>query len=439
MKLTFAKVLNLIKKYTKGSRQATITIAASDSSFKSKIMADFVCTGENDQEVIMEAINSLTDTGGRVLLLEGTYGINGNIDVTKSNVVIEGMGSGTVIRDNAPTINRRIFNINGVSNIAIRNLTIDANYGSHGLFEQAIWIDNSNKIEISGVIFRNVPNHAIYINSGNNIIVSKNQGYDIFRLVYSTSNASGIIISNNLVNGSYDGLAMIDGSNVTIANNISMNVTEGYNVMATGDNITVSNNVLQNQGWSAMVINGNSITVMGNSIDTVTDGVGIHVEGGSGISLISNAIRNTSLSGIHVSTPSMVGNNIIENTGDHGILVEANDSYVLNNVLRNINKHGIFIYRGDYNQVIGNSVTNASLESSGSYNGIHIEGDSRDYARYNYVVENVIRGGQYGYAISMPAFADYNTVLKNKYVRGTSGGIYYTGIQILDDNFEIFW
>lgn len=73
----------------------TITIACSTS--KHKNTADYHCNGTNDQTVIQQAIDALPSTGGKIVLLEGTYNISGQINVNKPNVTICGMGNSTVL------------------------------------------------------------------------------------------------------------------------------------------------------------------------------------------------------------------------------------------------------------------------------------------------------------------------------------------------------
>lgn len=57
----------------KTTRSATIVIAASDSSAKSKAQADYVCDGTNDEVEIQAAIETLPASGGCIQFLEGNY------------------------------------------------------------------------------------------------------------------------------------------------------------------------------------------------------------------------------------------------------------------------------------------------------------------------------------------------------------------------------
>ncbi len=56
-----------------------VTVAAANSSERDKTLADFVCTGSNDEQTIQKAINSL-GVSGRVELYYGTYMIDGFTD-----------------------------------------------------------------------------------------------------------------------------------------------------------------------------------------------------------------------------------------------------------------------------------------------------------------------------------------------------------------------
>ena len=73
------------------------TITISSSTSKHMPTADYYCTGANGQTEINDAISALPSTGGKIVLLEGTYNINGQINVNKPNVTICGMGNSTVL------------------------------------------------------------------------------------------------------------------------------------------------------------------------------------------------------------------------------------------------------------------------------------------------------------------------------------------------------
>ncbi|WP_018925007.1 hypothetical protein [Salsuginibacillus kocurii] len=76
-------------------KAATLVVAADDASDDMKNGADFVCSGSSDEVTILEAIESLPEVGGRVLLSEGVFNINdseGIEIVDKENITLEGQG-----------------------------------------------------------------------------------------------------------------------------------------------------------------------------------------------------------------------------------------------------------------------------------------------------------------------------------------------------------
>ena len=91
---------------------------------------DYLCDGINDEEEIQQAINSLIDKGGRILLLSGTYNIGTNLPIRFSsntkhiNIVLEGQGMSTMINCNQlQNSDLYLFEFNGPA-VTIKNLQI---------------------------------------------------------------------------------------------------------------------------------------------------------------------------------------------------------------------------------------------------------------------------------------------------------------------------
>jgi hypothetical protein len=79
------------------SRSATFVIAASNASEKSKQGADYVCTGENDQNTINLALGALPAGGGKIQLTEGDFNFHNTVGDFEKDVMIQGCGRSTVI------------------------------------------------------------------------------------------------------------------------------------------------------------------------------------------------------------------------------------------------------------------------------------------------------------------------------------------------------
>ncbi|MCC8170146.1 MAG: hypothetical protein LIO59_07310 [Oscillospiraceae bacterium] len=112
------------------TRAATIVVAASDSV--SKYGVDYRCTGTSDDTVIQSAIDALPDTGGKIVLLEGTYNISTALTCDK-DVVFEGMGEGTFF----DVLSTGFMSFTGDSNAVFRDMSFSSTTISMGLFRRS--------------------------------------------------------------------------------------------------------------------------------------------------------------------------------------------------------------------------------------------------------------------------------------------------------------
>lgn len=80
-------------------RGATLKVAASNATAKSKAAADYVCDGVADEVEINAAIASLDGIGGCVELSEGTFNVADAIGYSRQfdNIWIKGQGYSTVV------------------------------------------------------------------------------------------------------------------------------------------------------------------------------------------------------------------------------------------------------------------------------------------------------------------------------------------------------
>jgi hypothetical protein len=75
---------------------ATKVVATSQAGYSTN-QVDYLCNGSNDAAQINAAIAALPSTGGRVVLLEGTYNITATLNLSKDNMTFEGMGKKSTI------------------------------------------------------------------------------------------------------------------------------------------------------------------------------------------------------------------------------------------------------------------------------------------------------------------------------------------------------
>lgn len=208
--LTTVKNSNLSSTH-KITRSATIVVAASDSSAKSKAQADYVCDGTADNVEIQAAIATFSSIGGILHMCSGTYAAHNNILVNKPNVTIEGDGSGTkivlanavsstlvsdvvagasVIQVNDPTL----FSVGDVVAVSDDNTT--TLYGRHRAEAATITQISGNTITLNG-------------NFTNGYTVAANAYVVTCPSVVHCAGNSGITIKNLYIDGNKSNQPMI--------------------------------------------------------------------------------------------------------------------------------------------------------------------------------------------------------------------------------------
>lgn len=237
------------------------TITISSSTSKHMLTADYYCSGTNDQAVTNNAISSLPSTGGKIVLLEGTYNISGQINVNKPNVTICGMGNSTVLN-----CKQGIWGIAATqTNFTVANLkmTFDT-YNGNG---------NSICIYASGsrCKFENLDlSNAVYgINCGG--------GYSIIRNVTATGNRTNIHLGSghNVVSDCYSENAQETGVRIEGEYNIVANCyisdAEIYGVLLTGGGKNkVAGNVIKKDSYSD---SQHSIRVTSSTYNSCSDNI----------------------------------------------------------------------------------------------------------------------------------------------------------------------
>ena len=268
----------------------TITIACSTS--KHKNTADYCCTGTNDQTVIQQAIDALPATGGKIVLLEGTYNISGQINVNKPNVTICGMGNNTILKAAKSSSTLTMLRCGTHSGFKISNLVMDfENNSSADCIGIQLYVSGHSTIE----------NISILNNKGNGIEWYKcdytrfngvsfvnvrqciwDRGYNhssIFSGVIIDTATNGIVLETNSELNQIDGCIVRYATGKGISSDsaytmINDNIVYGCGVgiTANGNCSTVSdNNACDND--TGISINGKMINVSGNTA-VRTDGSG---------------------------------------------------------------------------------------------------------------------------------------------------------------------
>jgi parallel beta-helix repeat protein len=213
---------------------------------------DYLCDGTADQTEINAAITALPETGGEIVILDGTYNIAARINVNKNNVSIRGNGNATILKRMFNSYsNEGVITLISRSGCKIANLQIEGNKTS----------------------YTNTNNCCIYLHSSNN----------------------NTITGNTCNNSKYSGIHLADASNEnTITGNTCNNNSNGIYLEYTSNNNTVTGNACNNNGSGIFLDYVNNNTVTGNTCNN--NDYGIYLESTSNNTITSNTcIRGTGL------------------------------------------------------------------------------------------------------------------------------------------------
>jgi hypothetical protein len=168
------------------TRSATLVIAASDSSEKSKAQADYVCDGTADNVEIQAALDALPGTGGEIKLLEGSFQITSEIIYESvSDILLCGTGKSTklITGDNSCIrVGHRTDAEKAATDITFRDFYIDGTAQHLATTTPEILQDNNFGIDIESPNgeTKNIYMYNLHIyNTGNDAIYGYAPGYAV--------------------------------------------------------------------------------------------------------------------------------------------------------------------------------------------------------------------------------------------------------------------
>ena len=386
---------------------------------------DYNCDGTDDQTEINEAISTLPVGGGIVRLKKGTYNLTGVVEILKSNVVLEGEGSATIIKAaNASNLGDVVRIGNGgttsYTNIAVRNLMIDgnqANQTSGNSSPLVLWGTSSFKhsriiIEncwLTGARLDCLKVIAIEDSIIRNCIIYSNTGAAIGLFTTSQYNAiTGNVLASNSY-GIYDSAC-------------------NYNAM--------TGNVIRNNSYGIYVSNGWREVITGNMFFTSTN-YGVYLIGAQRVAVTGNQFYGDSW-GIVVGNSSNITryNVITGNTlawiTNHGIALYYGTGTTVNNVVSGNSifgpgGHGVYIYASSYNTITGNVIDGASRTTTNTSHSIYLSNNGTVYSTYNVISSNNCQATQTNKAAyhirEQSASDDFNLAIGNVCKDGVTGQI----------------
>lgn len=373
-------------------RTATLIVAASNSSAKSKQGADYVCDGTTDNVEINAAITALGSVGGKVLLSEGTFNVASTISVAASNVTLEGQGHSTILKlissGNTSVITVGNGNMSYIESIFIKNLKIDGN--------------KANNTSGHGIFFDRKVYYSFIQNV--HIIDTTKDGINIYATGTTNNCYCNEINSCKIENAGQDGIHVEYSHMNTITNCPTIYTSTRYGIY------------LQNSN-SARLVN---IRIAG------AGQIGLYLNGNDNGQVINVNIA-TALTGMQLTTCSAnyISGCIFENCTNIGLLlhIDTNKSVIEGNTFPYGGKILLDLNSCGDNRIINNNFFAAGQSATNTYPCIQLRGDS------NY---NLIHGNLFlpdtailpNYAVYETGTADYN-IIENSIVETAKFG---TGI-----------
>jgi parallel beta-helix repeat protein len=345
------------------TRSATIVVAASDSSEKSKAQADYVCDGTADDVEIQSAINALPATGGKIQLTEGTFVLNADATfylndskcaflIQKNNVEFAGT-KGTILKfadginvsDGAENVYLSMMVLDG-ENISVHDIRFNGNAANITAWMiSGIWMGSGTGsyigmyIDISGNYFEEF-DFAMWSDGGSslfnihdNMICPITNGRGI---ALHNSPSKSIVANNIIANATYINqgifLDSVDGVIVT-GNYIQGASVNGIEIYDSVNYCIISNNVIQNGTGRAITMHDkgseessiNFNVIQGNIFSNITQGIATTAYVRN-TSIINNTFYNCTTPMNNMGSNTLIKNNIgyiTENTGTATITAPA--------------------------------------------------------------------------------------------------------------------
>ena len=251
---------------SEGKRVARFTIGTTQNGWTAGEV-DYLCDGVDDQEEIIQALNDLPETGGEVVILDGTYNITASINIPKDNVSLRGNGNATILKrmydststNSGPTA-RGLITLYEKSGCKIQGLQIDGNRATYtASYNCGIYLYSSSDNTITGNTCNNNSYDGIYL--------------------YSSSN-NNTITGNTCNNNNEAGIYLHYADNNTVTGNTCTRgtgtpedyTTNQYTIFLSGTdndyNLISSNNCM---GKAVVVQGGTGNSAWGNKFDDTDD------------------------------------------------------------------------------------------------------------------------------------------------------------------------
>lgn len=229
-------------------RGPTLKVAAVNATATSKLQADYVCDGTDDQVEINAALTALPGSGGKVQLSEGTFTFSNGIASVRQGSWLAGMGMAATVLQAATgqPVNVAAVTMNQQFSM-LSDLYINNNKGGTTGTKTG-----QRNISMAGGDSAIVNVYAV--NSGGNGCDLSGDGMYVERLICLGSDYVGLNITGPVGTGQYGGLYVgcrsfshggsafsVDGDNITLLGCQAKVTNTGFVISANADNALLAN------------------------------------------------------------------------------------------------------------------------------------------------------------------------------------------------------
>jgi hypothetical protein len=330
---------------------------------------------------IQDAIdNKLPSSGGNIKLLNGTYNLDDDIKITKSNVTIYGESRSGVLLKRTANFSGA-FTAGGKSNIAVRTMTIDiqeTTQNNDGI--SIIGFEECSDVKISNITMRNCDKMGIIVrrcnevvinnchisNTWNGIVSQSSRNVDITNNYTRTTHGDAIYITQDFYKqvsyGSQDVLvknndirqwadtAIDDSVSDTSYRNARIYIEDNTIVNSLTSSISTDNNELgiTISRTTDTHINGNTVN---DCIQCINIGVENRNSDGSKLQVKDNTLSNFRTKSLTVPANVDFSYNRVDGAKATAACIDIRpgaslNSLITNNTLTNGSKYGIY-WAGD--------------------------------------------------------------------------------------------
>lgn len=295
------------------------TITVSSSTSKHMLTADYYCNGTNDQTVIQQAIDALPSTGGKIVLLEGTYNISGTITIyNKKNVTLQGLGRNVIF--SATTSTSALYMIKVRSAIGVNIFDIDIDYTNNTSGDgTAIQLYTTNHTVIERVKIQNSKGNGIEWFNSNYTRFSDISFINVRQCVWDRESNHSSIFSRIVIDTATNGIVLASSSTLNKICDCIVRTATDNGIKSDAAYTMINDNIVYGCGVG-ITANGNCSTVSGNNARDNNTGISVN---GKMVNVSGNTALRTDDSG-NVSSYSSSQYTILMGSSSANCLVIGN-------------------------------------------------------------------------------------------------------------------